>query len=399
VRSPWPVARAGGPTATYSRAMVASSALLDAAAGLSELIEANADDGERIRRLPLATVKGLNDAQLLRMCVPTAYGGPEVDPVTMVEVIEAVAHSDGAAGWCTMIASTTSSMASLLPAEAAQEIYGDPTSITGGVFAPNGRGVATTVDGVDGFTVSGRWAWGSGTQHCRWVLGGALCDDGTFRLCWFPQTEVTFHDTWYTTGMRGSGSLDYSVTDAFVPAARTIQPAVTRPVVRTSLSQFPNFTLLAAGVSAVGLGVARRALDELVDLAQGKKPQYSSKTLAESSFTQIELARAEAKLRAARAFLLDELRSAWDTAIAGDEVTVEARTGIRLAATHVASVGAEVADTAFTLAGGTAVYDTSVLGRCLRDAHIVTQHIQTAPKLNETVGKLLLGLDVDTSMF
>jgi alkylation response protein AidB-like acyl-CoA dehydrogenase len=379
--------------------VVASSALLDAAAGLSELIEANADDGERIRRLPLATVKGLSDAQLLRLCVPEVYGGPEVDPVTMVEVIEAVAHSDGAAGWCTMIASTTSSMASLLPAETAQEIYGDPTSITGGVFAPNGHGVATTVDGVDGFSVSGRWAWGSGTQHCRWVLGGALCDDGTFRLCWFPQTEVTFHDTWYTTGMRGSGSLDYSVTDVFVPATRTIQPAVTRPVVRTLLSQFPNFTLLAAGVSAVGLGNARRALDELVELAQGKKPQYSSKTLAESSFTQIELARAEAKLRAARAFLLDELRSSWDSALAGHEVTVEARTGIRLAATHVASVGAEVADTAFTLAGGTAVYDTSVLGRCLRDAHIVTQHIQTAPKLNETVGRLLLGLDVDTSMF
>ncbi len=87
------------------------------------------------------------------------------------------------------------------------------------------------------------------------------------------------------------------------------------------------------------------------------------------------------------------------TALAGDEVTVEARTGIRLAATHAATVGAAVADTAFTLAGGTAVYDTSVLGRCLRDAHVVTQHIQTAPKLNETIGKLLLGLDVDTTMF
>jgi alkylation response protein AidB-like acyl-CoA dehydrogenase len=379
--------------------MAPASTIVDAARDLAELIEANADDGERIRRLPLATAKGLNDAQLLRMCVPEAYGGPEVDPVTMVEAIEAVAHSDGAAGWCTMIASTTSSMASLLPVSAAEEIYGDSTSITGGVFAPNGKGVATSVDGVDGFAVSGRWAWGSGTQHCRWVLGGALCDDGTFRLCWFPQSEVTFHDTWYTTGMRGSGSLDYSVTDVFVPAERTIQPGVTRPVVRTPLSQFPNFTLLAAGVSAVGLGVARRALDELVDLAQGKKPQYSSKTLAHSSFTQVELARAEAKLRAARAFLLDELGSAWATAQAGDEVTVAARTGIRLAATHAATVGAEVADTAFTVAGGTAVYDTSVLGRCLRDAHIVTQHIQTAPKLNETIGKLLLGLDVDTSMF
>ena len=383
----------------YSRAMTSASSIVVAARDLADLIEANADDGERIRRLPLTTVKALNDAQLLRMCVPAAYGGPEVDPVTMVKAIEAVAHSDGAAGWCTMIASTTSSMASMLPEAAAREIYGDSSSITGGVFAPNGKGVATSYGGVDGFSVSGRWAWGSGTQHCRWVLGGALCDDGTFRLCWFPQSEVTFHDTWYTTGMRGSGSLDYSVTDVFVPSSRTIQPAVTRPVVRSPLSQFPNFTLLAAGVSAVGLGVARRALDELVELARGKKPQYSSKTLAQSGFTQIELARAEGKLRAARAFLLDELRSAWDTAVAGHEVTVEARTGIRLAATHAASVGAEVADVAFTLAGGTAVYDTSLLGRCLRDAHIVTQHIQTAPKLNETIGKLLLGLDVDTSMF
>ena len=376
-----------------------ASTIVDAAHDLAELIEAHADDGERIRRLPMATVKALSDAELMRMCVPAVYGGPEVDPVTLVEAIEAVAHSDGGAGWCTMIASTTSSMASLLPEAAAREIYGDRTSITGGVFAPNGRGEATTVDGIDGFSVTGRWAWGSGTQHCRWVLGGALCDDGTFRLCWFRQSDITFHDTWYTTGMRGSGSLDYSVAGAFVPAVRTIQPAVTHPVVRTPLSEFPNFTLLAAGVSAVGLGVARRAVDELVDLAQGKKPQYSSKTLAQSGFTQIELARAEGKLRAARAFLLDELQSAWDTAVAGDEVSVEARTGIRLAATHAATVGAEVADVAFTLAGGTAVYDTSLLGRCLRDARVVTQHIQTAPKLNETIGKLLLGIDVDTSMF
>jgi indole-3-acetate monooxygenase len=373
--------------------------IVDTARDLAELIEAHADDGERVRRLPLPTVKALADAGLMRMCVPSAYGGPEVDPVTMVEAIAAVAHADGAAGWCTMIASTTSSMAAFLEPEAAQEMYGDPTSITGGVFAPNGRGVATSVGGRDGFAVTGRWAWGSGTQHCRWVLGGAMCDDGTFRLCWFPQAEVTFHDTWYTTGMRGSGSLDYSVSDAFAPSERTMQPGVTRPVVATPLSVFPNFTLLAAGVCAVGLGVARRAIDELVELAQGKKPQYSSKTLAQSAFTQIELARAEGSLRAARAFLLDELGSAWDVAVAGGEVSVEARTGIRLAATHAATVAAEVADTAFTLAGGTAVYDTSPLGRCLRDAHVVTQHIQTAPKLNETIGKLLLGIDVDTSMF
>jgi alkylation response protein AidB-like acyl-CoA dehydrogenase len=384
---------------TSTVGVMTDGTIVEAACGLAELIEAHAEEGEQLRRLPMPTVRALADAGLMRMCVPAAYGGPEVDPVTMVRAIEAVSRSDGGAGWCSMIASTTSSMASFLPPEAAQEMYGDPGSITGGVFAPSGTGVATTVDGIDGFSVTGRWAWGSGTQHCQWILGGTRCDDGTFRLCWFPQVDVTFHDTWYTSGMRGSGSLDYSVDDVFVPATHTMQPGVTRPVLSTPLARFPNFTLLASGVSAVGLGVARRALDELIDLAQGKRPQYSSRTLAQSGFTQVEVARAEGALRAARAFLLDELASAWATAVAGDEVSLEARIAIRLAATHVATVAAEVADVAFTLAGGTAVYDTSVLGRCLRDAHVVTQHIQTAPKLNETIGKLLLGIDVDTSMF
>lgn len=378
---------------------VSESSIVDAAASLAELIETNAVAGELDRRLPAATVDALAAAGLMRMCVPAVYGGPESDPLTMVRAIESVSRSDGAAGWCAMIASTTSSMAAFLPPETAREIYGDPKVITGGVFAPSGTGRAGRVDGVEGFTISGRWAWGSGTQHCQWVVGGALFDDGTFRLSWFPQSLVSFHDTWYTSGMRGSGSLDYSVDGLFVPTAFTMQPGVTPAFVSTPLATFPNFTLLAAGVSAVGLGIARRALDELVDLAQGKKPQYSSRTLAQSGFTQIEVARAEGRLRAARAFLLDELDAAWSAAVAGHAVSLEARTGIRLAATHAAGVAAEVADAAFTLAGGTAVYDTSPLGRCLRDAHVVTQHIQTAPKLNETIGKLLLGIDADTTMF
>jgi alkylation response protein AidB-like acyl-CoA dehydrogenase len=373
--------------------------LLAAADGLAELIEAHADDGERMRRLPAPTVDALAAAGLMRMCVPAAYGGPEADPMTMVEAIASVSRADGAAGWCAMIASTASSLAAFLPPDGAAEIYGDPTSITGGVFAPNGTGAAATVDGVDGMIVSGRWAWGSGTQHCRFVIGGARCDDGTFRLCWVPQSAVTFHDTWYTAGMRGSGSLDYSVDATFVPHSRTMQPGVSRPTVDSTLGRFPNFTLLAAGVSAVGLGVARRAIDELVDLAEAKTPQFSTRTLAQSGFTQIELARAEGRLRSSRAFLLDELGAAWATLEGGSEVSLEARTGIRLASVHAATTSAEVADVAFTLAGGTAVYDTSRLGRCLRDAHVVTQHIQTAPKLNETIGRLLLGVDVDTSMF
>jgi indole-3-acetate monooxygenase len=371
-----------------------AAGLVDAAHSVADVVRANADHAEEIRRLPQPTVEALVEAGLMRMCVPSAYGGPEADPVTLVRAIEAVAHADGAAGWCTMIASTTSSLAAFLHPDAAREVFADPTSVTGGVFAPNGTG---TTD-ADGFRVSGRWQWGSGTQHCQWVLGGAMCDDGTFRLCFTESDHVTFHDTWYTSGMRGTGSLDFSLDDVWVPANRTVQPGVSRPTVDVPLAQFPNFTLLGAGVAAVGLGVARRALDELIELAGAKTPQFAKRTLARSAFTQVEFARAEAALRSARAFLVDELGSAWDIACAGDPVPVDARVAIRLAANHVASTCASVADTAFTLAGGSAVYDTSVLGRCLRDAHVVTQHIMTAPKLNETLGKVLLGVEVDTAM-
>jgi len=379
--------------------IAAMATLVEDAFRLRPLIEAHAAAAEAGRRLPAPTVDALTKAGLMRMCTPGIYGGPEADPVTMIEAIEAVALADGAAGWCAMIASTTSSMAAFLPADTATKIYSDPDAVTGGVFAPNGSGVATTSNGVEGFRVTGRWAWGSGTQHCQFVLGGAMCDDETFRLCWFPQSDVDFHDTWHTGGMRGSGSLDYSVDDVFVPAAFTMQPGRTTPVVTGNLALFPNFTLLAAAVSAVGLGVARRAMDELIDTAQGKKPQYSSRTLAKNSYTQIEVARAEAQLRSARAFLLDEVAGAWASLEAGDAVSLKQRTTIRLAATHAAATSASVADIAFTLAGGTAVYDTSVLGRCTRDAHVVTQHIQTAPKLNEKIGQLLLGQDADTAMF
>jgi alkylation response protein AidB-like acyl-CoA dehydrogenase len=368
--------------------------VMAAAVGVAAIVRARADEAEAQRRLPAETVDALVTAGLMRMCVPAAYGGPEADPMTLVRAIEAVAAADGAAGWCTMIASTTSSLAAFLPSEVAAEIFGDPTVVTGGVFAPNGSAVRSG----DDWRVTGRWAWGSGTQHCRWVLGGASCDDGTFRLFWFEPGDVTFHDTWRVGGMRGTGSLDFSVAGALVPDDRTIQPGVTRPTVDAPLARFPNFTLLGTGVAAVGLGVARRALDELVLLAGAKTPQFARRTLAESPFTQIEFARAEARLRSSRAFLLDELAGAWALAAAGEPMPGERRVAIRLAAMHAATTAADVADVAYTLAGGTAVYDTSALGRCLRDAHVVTQHVMTAPKLAEMFGKALLGLEVDLSM-
>lgn len=370
-----------------------SLGLIEAAEGLHELIEANADRAERDRRLPPAVVAALRDADLLRMCVPAVYDGPEADPLTQVRAIEAVAAADGAAGWCTMIASTTSSMSLFLPPEFAQAIFGDRSSIAGGVFAPSGT--ATSVDG--GWQVSGRWQWGSGSQHCTWLLGGCTTDTGEFHLMFMDPADVTIHDTWHVTGMKGTGSHDFSAAGAFVPRGRSVQPSVGPRQVDGALAAFPNFSLLAAGVAAVALGVARHAIDEFIDLAQGKRPLYSSRTLAQSGTVQSELATAEATLRSAQAFLHAELAAAWDAAQTGGRIDVATRGRIRLACVHAARSAAEATDTVYTYAGGTAVYESSPLQRCMRDVHVATQHLMVSPRLNETLGKLLFGVDIDAS--
>lgn len=364
----------------------------------SEVARHGADKAETERRLPPETATALADGGLFTMCLPATYGGPGTGPVAMIDAIVEVATGDGSAGWCAGIASTTSSLAAFLEPDVARSIFPGPTTASGGVFAPNARGAA---DG-HGFRVTGRWQWGSGTQHCDWIVGGAMCDDGTQRICFFTPDQIEFHDTWHTAGMRGTGSLDFSVTDAFVPAERTIVPGVgprgSKVHVDDPIARFPNFTLLALGIAATGLGVARRALDELRELASAKTPQFSSRTLAESGFAQTEFARAEARWRAARSLLRQEVGAAWDAAVSGDPVSVRQRVAMRLAAAHAASESVAATDVAWTLAGGSAVYDTSVLGRCVRDAHVVTQHIMVAPKLNETLGKHLLGADFDARM-
>ena len=371
-----------------------SSAILKRAATAALVASEHADAAESGRRLPSETVAALAEAQMFTLCLPAAYGGAEADPQTFVDAIETVAHGDGAAGWCTMVASTTSSMSVFLEPETARRIFSSPSVATAGVFAPNAIGARAG----DGYSVTGRWQWGSGTQHSAWILGGARCDDETQRSCFFPVSDVEFHDTWHTSGLRGTGSLDFSVDCAWVPVEHTVQPGVSPARVDSALAHFPNFTLLAIGVAGAALGIARRALDEVAELAGAKTPQFSSKTLAQSGFAQNVFAKAEAEWRSARAFLRDEIGQAWSAALAGQPVPVARRVGMRLAAAHVASACADVVDAVYTVAGGSAVYDTSVLGRCLRDAHVVTQHIMVAPKLNETLGKFLLGVDFDARM-
>lgn len=372
---------------------------------LARAIESRADEIEAARRLPNDLAQQLARVGIFSMAVPTVYGGGEQTPAEIVETIEATARADGSAGWCVMIASTTSMNAAYLDDEFARLIYSDPLMITGGVFAPMGKAV---VEG-DGYRVTGRWQWASGSQNCGWLLGGALVFDDRgmrslpngapdARMMYWPASEATLIDTWHVTGLKGTGSLDMAVDNVFVPAGRTVSLISDKPRASGPLYKFPPFGLLALGIAGVALGNARGAMDAFVALASAKKPQGSRKTLAERAHTQMQVAEAEASLLAARAFLFDAIENAWRLAKVGDEIPQNVRARLRMAATFATRTAADITRTLYDLGGGSAVYLNNNLQRRFRDAHVMTQHIMVAPATWELTGRTLLGLQTEDSM-
>jgi alkylation response protein AidB-like acyl-CoA dehydrogenase len=360
-------------------------------------LRAAAAETEQARRLAPELVQAMAEAGIFRMCVPRTLGGGEVEPATMLAVLETLAAADGAAGWCAMIGATSGVVSAYLSDEAAQEIYERADLVTGGVYAPQGRAVA--VDG--GYRLTGRWAFASGCEHCAWLMGGAvIAADGTppaARLMLFPARDARILDTWTVSGLRGTGSHDIAVDDVFVPAGYTVSLTTDRPRHTGPLYAFPVFGLLALGIAAVAVGIARQAIDELTRLAAGKTPTGSRRVLAERAAVQAAVAEAEATLRAARAFLYDAVGEAWTAAQGAGEIAVGHRIGLRLAATYATTSAARVVDLMYNAGGGSVIYAASPLQRHFRDIHVVTQHMMVAPATYELAGRLLLGLPTDVA--
>jgi alkylation response protein AidB-like acyl-CoA dehydrogenase len=368
-------------------------------APLAERIEAD-------RRLPAEAVRALADAGTFKMLVPRAYGGAETSLVTFVRVLEEIARADGSAGWIAMIGGTSGLMSAYLDRKVAREIYTPSDAVTSGVFAPMGRAARTE----GGFKVSGRWSFASGCEHSPWRMGGALVmgaagpetlPSGTPDVVSmvFRADETTVLDTWNTSGLRGSGSHDLEVKDVFVPTSRSFSLFSGAPLAEHTgaLYRLPFFGVLAAGVAAVALGIARNALDAVVALAKAKHPLGGKRGLAHRELVQLQIARAEAKYRAARAFLLEASRDAEAEVETATKGSLATRAVLRLAASHATTEAAAAVDLAYETGGGTSIYAKSPLQRCFRDVHVATQHIMVSPTATTLVGRILLGLESDTS--
>ena len=372
-------------------------------AGAAAIAAGHADRSERDRRLAPEVVDALAEAGLFRMLVPRTLGGGEVAPAEMVDSISTLARGDGASAWCVAVACTSGALAAYLADEHAREVYGGAARCWGGVFAPKGRAVA------EGATlrVTGRWPFTSGIDHCDWLMGGCVVEEGgdvrklpsgrpDVRLVVFPADDVERIDTWDVTGLRGTGSHDMAVEDLVVPAGRAASLFVDVPRSDGPLYAFPIFGLLSLAIGSVGLGIARGAIDDLLSLAGTKTPSMGSRTLAARPDTQGRAARAEARLRAARALVDEAVGEAFTAAVAEGAITLEHRAALRMAASHAMTESAAVVDEMYSLAGGSAIYSSSPLQRRFRDVHVATQHMLVAPSVWELTGRLMLGVPADT---
>ncbi len=373
--------------------------LLQAAEEISRECYEHADEIENARRLPQHISKKLASAELYKLGVPRHVGGLEVPPGITSQIFETLARGDASCAWVTFISATSGTALASVPDEVAAEIFSKPETLLTGVFAPTGK--AEKVEG--GFQVNGKWQWGSGSQNADWVLGGCLLTEngepmldssGNPRqtMMIMPADSVEFLDTWHVSGLRGTGSLDYQVTNLFVPEGRAIGFLDSGSASKNPIYAFPSFTFLALGIGAVCMGVARAAIDELVSLAVKKRRISASKTVAEQQISQMKLAQAEADLRSARLFYYDTLDAAWESAKAGNKVSLEQRRDLRLATTNAVIRSAAVVDEMYNMGAGSAVYESSRLQRYFRDVHVATSHIMVAPSTLETIGRLFFGL-------
>jgi alkylation response protein AidB-like acyl-CoA dehydrogenase len=381
--------------------------VVQAAAKLRPTLRTYQTEIEREQRLPTALVAQLREAGVYRMVIPRSLGGLQVDPLTYLRVVELLSEGVGSVGWNVCNNSIAQLVTLGLPDEGVREIHGPAPSIIAGT-AVQGGGQAVPVEG--GYRVNGRWTFGSGCQESDWMLGsfqildageprrrpdgGALYWRGVFRR---DEAEVV-PGSWDVTGLRGTGSFDWTVSDVFLPEHRTC-PHVGVPL-DNQWSRWPGVTYALPSMCWVGphhssviTGIARAGIDALVTLTADKAPRGRTFMLRDNPQVQDAIGRADAILNAGRAYRSATIAGIWNAIASGQDTTLEQRSRCRLASTYAADSAREAMDLAYRHGGSTSFKADSRLAECWRDLQVVGQTSTIAPEWYPIAGRALMGMD------
>ena len=372
-------------------------------------LRSHRDQIEAEQRFPAELVGQMKEAGFYRMVVPRSLGGLQVDPITYTRVVELLAEGVGSVGW--NLANNTILQLVLLgmPDDGIAEIYGGGKGTTGAGTAVQGGGTAIAVPG--GYRVSGRWSFGSGGQEAAWMLGSfQILDDGVPRkredggVFWrgvFPKAEtVTVPDSWDVTGLRGTGSFDWTVDDVFLPERRTMIHAGIP--LDNQWSKWPGISFALPSQCWVGphhssviTGIARAGISALIELAVEKVPRGrgNAARLCENPQVQEAVGRADAILNAGRGYRSAMLRELWHTVADGGEISLDQKARCRLASTFAADCARDSMNLVYRHGGSTSFKRESRLAECWRDLQVVGQTVTIAPEWYPIGGRVLLGMD------
>ena len=372
----------------------------EAAKALRPQILAAREEAERLRQTPPALAAAITKAGLYQLYLPRSMGGAETPPLDAFAAVEELSRADGSVGWCAMIAAAISMSMGRLPVAVGREIAGTPADYRGAGSARAG-GKAWREGAF--YRVHGRWNFASGIHNARWLMCACIMMDGeqpvaspagkpVLRSLWVPIESVTVVDTWQVMGMRGTGSQDFTVEDVLVPVAHSSSaddpPAETGPLYNPRAW----FVHLWTPSAANALGIARGAIDSLMEIAATEATTMSTVTMKDRPLVQTRLAEAEAIVNAARAYVFDAVGRLWAALLAGETNTGPLVAQGRLAITHAIHEAVRAVDLVFHAAGTNAIYARLPLERAFRDIHVAVQHASALPGYYESAGKSFFGL-------
>jgi 3-hydroxy-9,10-secoandrosta-1,3,5(10)-triene-9,17-dione monooxygenase len=373
--------------------------------GVVDEVASRVAEAEDARRIPTATIDALQRVGLFRALQPSRYGGLEAEPMVFYEAVRDLAMRCGSTGWVASILGVHAWQLALFPERAQDEVWGDtPDALVSSSYAPTGH-----VDAVDGgYRVRGRWSFSSGCDHAQWVfLGGAVLDrDGQpvdFGTLLLPSTDYQIDDVWDTVGLRGTGSNDIVVADAFVPAHRYLSFADTsrcdcpgNAINDSPLFRLPFASVFSNVITAPLIGMALGAYDAHVAYMSERVRVSYGQRVADDQFAHVRVAQAASELDAAWLQLERNMREMTYRAKAGEPISMELRARARRDQVQGTNRAVDAVDRLFENSGGHALRRGTTIERAWRDVHSGRVHAVNDPERAFAIyGKHAFGQSID----
>ena len=387
-----------------------TQAVLDGVRDLLPGLRERADEAERLRVVPDANIKELEETGFFKLLQPRRFDGFEADPVDFYTAVRDIASACGSTGWVSSVVGVHPWQVALFADEAQQAVWGEDTATRlSSSYAPTGKAVVT--DG--GYRLSGKWSFSSGADHCSWVLLGGLVFDGDgnvvdFKTFMVPRPDYTINDVWHMVGLSGTGSNDVVVDDVFVPEAFTLSMGETgscrgpgQAQNTSDLYKLPFHSIFTGTITTPIIGMAMGAYAEHVEMQQQRsRAAYLGEKASKDPFAMVRIARASSEIDAAWALLVGNIREEQAHVARGEQIPLRLRLKVRRDQVIGSQRAIDAIDELFEASGGRALAQGTYLQRAWRDAHAGRVHAANDPeRALQMFGAHEFGHKVDPGMY